>query len=338
VPYIPREVSWNTIFYTMVGNNPTLDAERYAARRILQDIADHVDANSSEISFVNDLNLIPATRRYQLHGFFAQNKNAVILTDNEVAPDSDGDGLHDDLERQLGSNISVADTDGDGLRDGIEYFKTSYDLLNYDAQCLGSIDDDDYDGLNKCEENQMLTNETLFDTDKDGIPDGLEIIYELNPNKYDRNDDNDFDDVNNFNEVVMHRNPNVPNLYDNDKDKNAFHFKIEAYTNSDNINCYHVELENIEVVRTESGMNEIQILTIQIPEDISVVGFSNEPFSEVVTPSISTIKQPGFKMGKIAAELIINEIINKNVKQSYKTITMPTELIIRDSSKKTTYQ
>ncbi|MCK5730183.1 MAG: LacI family DNA-binding transcriptional regulator [Draconibacterium sp.] len=71
---------------------------------------------------------------------------------------------------------------------------------------------------------------------------------------------------------------------------------------------------------------------IKVPENVLLVGFSNEPFSEVVTPPISTIKQPGFLMGKKAAELIIHQINNKNTKQNFETITMPTELIIRNSS------
>ncbi|WP_372948838.1 substrate-binding domain-containing protein [Mariniphaga sp.] len=37
---------------------------------------------------------------------------------------------------------------------------------------------------------------------------------------------------------------------------------------------------------------------LKVPDNILIVGFSNEPFSEVVTPSISTIRQPGFEMGK----------------------------------------
>lgn len=73
---------------------------------------------------------------------------------------------------------------------------------------------------------------------------------------------------------------------------------------------------------------------IKIPEDILLVGFSNEPFSEVVTPSISTIKQPGFLMGEKAAELIIHQINNKKDKPNFVTIKMPTELIVRNSSKR----
>ncbi len=73
---------------------------------------------------------------------------------------------------------------------------------------------------------------------------------------------------------------------------------------------------------------------IKIPDDVIIVGFSNEPFSEVVTPSISTIKQPGFEMGKKAAELIIHEINSKEKNKDFQTIVMPTKLIVRESSKK----
>jgi LacI family transcriptional regulator len=71
---------------------------------------------------------------------------------------------------------------------------------------------------------------------------------------------------------------------------------------------------------------------IRIPDDFGIVGFSNEPFSEVVTPSISTLKQPAYEMGKKAAEMILNEIENRSSNHGYHTITMPTELIIRESS------
>ena len=71
---------------------------------------------------------------------------------------------------------------------------------------------------------------------------------------------------------------------------------------------------------------------IKIPEDIAIVGFSNEPFSELVTPSISTIKQPGFEMGQKAAELLIKQIGSKVKPKNYQTIVMETELIVRNSS------
>lgn len=73
---------------------------------------------------------------------------------------------------------------------------------------------------------------------------------------------------------------------------------------------------------------------ISVPNDIAIVGFSNEPFSEVVTPSISTIRQPGFEMGQKAAQMIIQHIENKDKCCNYEKVVMPTELIIRESSRK----
>ncbi len=73
---------------------------------------------------------------------------------------------------------------------------------------------------------------------------------------------------------------------------------------------------------------------IKVPDDIAIVGFSNEPFSEVVTPSISTVKQPGFMIGQKAAQLVIQQILHNNESPDYKTIVMPTELIIRESSRR----
>ncbi|KAF0238053.1 MAG: LacI family transcriptional [Prolixibacteraceae bacterium] len=72
----------------------------------------------------------------------------------------------------------------------------------------------------------------------------------------------------------------------------------------------------------------------KVPEDIAIVGFSNEPFSEVVTPSISTVKQPGYLIGQKAAQLIIEQILNCNQNPDFKTIVMPTELIVRNSSRR----
>lgn len=78
-----------------------------------------------------------------------------------------------------------------------------------------------------------------------------------------------------------------------------------------------------------------EVAGIKVPDEMLIVGFSNEPFSEVVTPSISTIRQPGFEMGKMAAELIIDQIKRKEKPEEFQKIVMPTELIIRQSSVKT---
>jgi LacI family transcriptional regulator len=73
---------------------------------------------------------------------------------------------------------------------------------------------------------------------------------------------------------------------------------------------------------------------LRVPEDVALVGFSDEPFSEVVTPSLSTVKSPGYDMGFLAAQKIIHRIQNSGVRIPFGQVVLPTQLIIRNSSKK----
>ena len=73
---------------------------------------------------------------------------------------------------------------------------------------------------------------------------------------------------------------------------------------------------------------------VKIPEDIAIVGFSNEPISRVIEPSLTTIDQPGFEMGKIATGLLLEHIIKKDIPNKGQTIILASKLIERNSSKK----
>ncbi len=88
-----------------------------------------------------------------------------------------------------------------------------------------------------------------------------------------------------------------------------------------------------------AALGALQVLkenNIRIPEDIALIGFSNEPFTSFVSPSISTVNQHSEHMGKLAAETFLELIENPDKKTSLNRITLNTELIIRDSSNKTT--
>ena len=72
---------------------------------------------------------------------------------------------------------------------------------------------------------------------------------------------------------------------------------------------------------------------IKIPEEIGVIGFSNEEFSSQVSPAISTIDQFSETMGSTAAELLIKQISVGNEKKivSQQWVLAP-QLILRESS------
>lgn len=82
------------------------------------------------------------------------------------------------------------------------------------------------------------------------------------------------------------------------------------------------------------AMKYLKTHQVKIPEDIAIVGFSNEPISRVIEPSLTTIDQPGFEMGKIATGLLLEHIIKKSIPNKDRTIILDSKLIERNSSKK----
>lgn len=53
-------------------------------------------------------------------------------------------------------------------------------------------------------------------------------------------------------------------------------------------------------------------LGLSIPEDVKVVGFSNLPTAPILNPSLTTVTQPAFEMGKAAAAVLL-KALNKKV-------------------------
>ena len=68
---------------------------------------------------------------------------------------------------------------------------------------------------------------------------------------------------------------------------------------------------------------------LRIPEDISVIGFDDQPFAEQLYPRLTTVHQPFSEMGTKAAEELLNIIKNGRQKLSKETISP--HLIVRES-------
>jgi LacI family transcriptional regulator len=70
---------------------------------------------------------------------------------------------------------------------------------------------------------------------------------------------------------------------------------------------------------------------IDIPNDIAVAGFNNEPVSRVVQPNLTTIHYPAMEVGEIAATTLINKLNNSQT-ASVSAIVLEHKLIVRQSS------
>ncbi|TGV04735.1 LacI family DNA-binding transcriptional regulator [Flavivirga rizhaonensis] len=79
-------------------------------------------------------------------------------------------------------------------------------------------------------------------------------------------------------------------------------------------------------------IQELKRKNYLIPENIKVVGFNNDPISKLITPSLSTIEYPGYNMGLLAGESVINQIKGNIQLRETHSISLRHKLIIRESS------
>lgn len=73
---------------------------------------------------------------------------------------------------------------------------------------------------------------------------------------------------------------------------------------------------------------------IKIPQDIAVVGFSNESFTSLIDPGLTTVDQHSKKMGQFTANLFLDRLKDKSKDHTPTKTVLNPELIIRSSSLK----
>jgi LacI family transcriptional regulator, galactose operon repressor len=80
------------------------------------------------------------------------------------------------------------------------------------------------------------------------------------------------------------------------------------------------------------AIKRLKELDIKVPEQIGIVGFSNNPITEMISPALTTVDQHSFQMGKKAAEILIDEIEGKKIPSSGLDIKLDTKLVEREST------
>lgn len=93
------------------------------------------------------------------------------------------------------------------------------------------------------------------------------------------------------------------------------------------------------IVNNVMGMGVVKYLKeagIRIPDDISLTIFDDYAWTDIYTPSITTIRQEAFEMGRQGAELLLEKLMFKEQDDnmwSPREILLPTQLIMRESWK-----
>jgi LacI family transcriptional regulator len=73
---------------------------------------------------------------------------------------------------------------------------------------------------------------------------------------------------------------------------------------------------------------------IKVPSELGICGYSNEDFTEITSPSITTIDQFSIQMGKTVAELYFREMDKEGSSGTQKTINIKPKLIVRASTQR----
>ena len=264
-------------FHTAFLNSPDTPFDvANEARQLLQNMATLGQAtftnfaNGEEINFLN-IDYTSIRRVYTLLNVIATNLNVRAGVDS-ILVDTDRDGIADDDEISEGTSPFQWDSDGDGCSDLLEK-RLQFDPAEADCGCIPPVTDDDRDGLNSCEELWLGTARDIYDSDKDGIPDGLEFTQGLNPLGDDRLDDLDFDGIRNGDEVQRHTNteaddPLVQEYW-------SYNYSIvERGVNDESRRCYDFSVSNVQfrpLLRSNPDEpyqpNTLRVYFAQVPWD-----------------------------------------------------------------------
>jgi LacI family transcriptional regulator len=76
-------------------------------------------------------------------------------------------------------------------------------------------------------------------------------------------------------------------------------------------------------------------LKVKVPDQVSIIGFSNWFLSKITSPSLSTVDQPGYNIGRKAFGLLYNQLqqIKNGEPVQQETVEISTKIIPRNSTK-----
>jgi DNA-binding LacI/PurR family transcriptional regulator len=83
---------------------------------------------------------------------------------------------------------------------------------------------------------------------------------------------------------------------------------------------------------TTGCLRALRAKGLSVPQDVGLIGFSNSELTELLSPSLSVIKQPAFEMGEVATTLLLELIESKRPVTDFQTRVLTTEMLIRSST------
>lgn len=105
--------------------------------------------------------------------------------------------------------------------------------------------------------------------------------------------------------------------------------EIEEFLTDKNVDALFAVNEHFAV----SAIKALHEHGLKVPDDVSVIGFTDGELSKRFIPSLTTVSQHGSKMGEEAARLLIDKLESPSEYETYQTIIVETGLVKRNSTK-----
>lgn len=120
-----------------------------------------------------------------------------------------------------------------------------------------------------------------------------------------------------------------PNLILKIEDIDLCDFQIEELIANNEIDAVFAvnELFAVTAIKATKKINKT------VPDDISIIGFTDGIISKYSSPSITTVSQNGIKMGGKAAKMLIERLESEEEEEEhFKTEVIETHLVLREST------
>ncbi len=79
-----------------------------------------------------------------------------------------------------------------------------------------------------------------------------------------------------------------------------------------------------------TGLRGLAQHRVRVPRDVSVVGYDDADFAAMLSPALTSIRQPKYELGRAAAQLLIDETVNPD--HQHRDIHFEPELVARQST------
>lgn len=146
-------------------------------------------------------------------------------------------------------------------------------------------------------------------------------------------EDSSIEDIKNVNYKEFMESKNIYNnkyIYETEKFtfKAGYNLMKEALKSKNNITAFFIGNDTMAVGAYKAISEE----GLSIPDDISIIGFNDQPSAKYMIPALTTIRIPSEYLGKAAVDLLLENL--NGIREYNKKVIIPTEFKIRESCKR----